>query len=214
MFRQEGPILDPHSGEVRHAEIFVGVLGASSLAYAEASWTARRQSGWGLAQSELHSDNRYPKMERATMLADSRLYDSDPDFDSAPVVKIFSPVVAATWLLCSLHRGDPDIADGLCDLGFGCPEIGFVRLSELASVALRLGLRPERDLYVKPSKTLSQYADDARVRGLATSRIMGRIPSEGQIASCPTRGESPPGTLWSSRRGPMVCRRPSRRNCG
>ena len=33
------PIFDPHSGEVRYAEIFVGVLGASNLTYAEASWT-------------------------------------------------------------------------------------------------------------------------------------------------------------------------------
>jgi transposase len=33
------PIFDPHSGELRHAEIFVGVLGASNLTYAEASWT-------------------------------------------------------------------------------------------------------------------------------------------------------------------------------
>lgn len=33
------PILDPLTGEVRMAEIFVGVLGASSLTYAEATWT-------------------------------------------------------------------------------------------------------------------------------------------------------------------------------
>ena len=33
------PIVDPLTGEVRLAEIFVGVLGASNLTYAEASWT-------------------------------------------------------------------------------------------------------------------------------------------------------------------------------
>jgi transposase len=33
------PITDPASGEVRMAEIFVAVLGASSLTYAEATWT-------------------------------------------------------------------------------------------------------------------------------------------------------------------------------
>lgn len=32
-------IYDPHTGEVREAEIFVGVLGASGYTYAEASWT-------------------------------------------------------------------------------------------------------------------------------------------------------------------------------
>ena len=32
-------IVDPTTGEVREAEIFVGVLGASNLTYAEATWT-------------------------------------------------------------------------------------------------------------------------------------------------------------------------------
>jgi transposase len=33
------PIIDPLTGEVRMAELFIGVLGASNLTYAEASWT-------------------------------------------------------------------------------------------------------------------------------------------------------------------------------
>jgi Protein of unknown function (DUF2958) len=103
--------------------------------------------------------------QRTTMLANDKLYDSDPDFNPVPVVKIFSPVGAATWLLCSLERGDPDIAFGLCDLGFGTPEIGSVRVSELVSCVLPLGLHLERDLYFKPSKTLREYADEARLRG-------------------------------------------------
>ena len=32
-------IVDPRSGDIREAEIFVAVLGASSFTYAEASWT-------------------------------------------------------------------------------------------------------------------------------------------------------------------------------
>ena len=32
-------IVDPATGEIREAEIFVGVLGASNLTYAEATWT-------------------------------------------------------------------------------------------------------------------------------------------------------------------------------
>ena len=32
-------IADPTKGEIREAEIFVGVLGASNLTYAEATWT-------------------------------------------------------------------------------------------------------------------------------------------------------------------------------
>ena len=37
------PIVDPRSGEVREAEIFVGVMGASSYTYAEATWTQSLQ---------------------------------------------------------------------------------------------------------------------------------------------------------------------------
>ncbi len=33
------PITDPATGEVRPAEIFAAVLGASSLTYAEVTWT-------------------------------------------------------------------------------------------------------------------------------------------------------------------------------
>ena len=32
-------IVDPSTGEIREAETFVGVLGASNLTYAEATWT-------------------------------------------------------------------------------------------------------------------------------------------------------------------------------
>src|SRR5271165_4682835 len=34
-------IVDPPTGEIREAEIFVGVLGASNLTYAEATWTQK-----------------------------------------------------------------------------------------------------------------------------------------------------------------------------
>jgi transposase len=36
---KKAPIVDPLTGEIRLAEIFIGVLGASNLTYAEASWT-------------------------------------------------------------------------------------------------------------------------------------------------------------------------------
>ena len=39
------PIADPKTGEVREAEIFVGVLGASNYTYAEATWT-QQLSDW------------------------------------------------------------------------------------------------------------------------------------------------------------------------
>ncbi len=83
--------------------------------------------------------------------------------DFAPVVKLFCPWATGTWLLSELHSDDHDIAFGLCDLGH--PELGGVRLSELAAVRGpgRLGI--ERDLRFRAAKSLSEYAAEARERG-------------------------------------------------
>lgn len=85
--------------------------------------------------------------------------------DFAPVVKLFCPWNRSTWLLTELDPDDEDIAFGLCDLGMGCPEIGSVRLSEMAAVRGPFGLGIERDLSFTASKTLSAYADEAREKG-------------------------------------------------
>lgn len=87
----------------------------------------------------------------------------EPDF--MPVVKLFTPDGAATWLLSELDPDDTDIAFGLCNLGFGTPELGCVRISELKSVRGRLGLAVERDRSFRADKTLSEYADQARLTG-------------------------------------------------
>jgi hypothetical protein len=65
------------------------------------------------------------------------------------------------------HRTDPDheLAFGLCDLGLGCPELGYVSLTELRTVRGKLGLPIERDEHFGADKTLSAYADEARQRG-------------------------------------------------
>lgn len=83
----------------------------------------------------------------------------DPDF--LPVVKLFTPDAACTWLLTELDPEDPDIAFGLCDLGFGCPELGSVRITELESVRGRIGLPVERDRFFKAVHPLSVYANAA-----------------------------------------------------
>lgn len=87
----------------------------------------------------------------------------EPDF--LPVVKLFTPDGACTWLLSELDPAEPDIAFGLCDLGMGFPELGCVSLTELASVRGKLGLPVERDLHFAAAKTLSAYAAEARRRG-------------------------------------------------
>ncbi|MCZ7655880.1 MAG: DUF2958 domain-containing protein [Rhodocyclaceae bacterium] len=88
-----------------------------------------------------------------------------PDFDPAPVVKLFTPDAGVTWLLTEIDPDDHDHAFGLCDLGLGTPEIGWVSLGELATVRGGLGLPIERDLSFRAEKRLSAYARDARLAG-------------------------------------------------
>ncbi len=85
------------------------------------------------------------------------------DKDHKPVVKLFNPCGAATWLLTELSPHG--IAFGLCDLGFGSPELGYVDLQEIQSVRLPFGLGIERDLHFKATKTVGEYANEARQSG-------------------------------------------------
>lgn len=77
------------------------------------------------------------------------------DLDPAPVVKLFTPDAGATWLLTEIDPDDHDHTFGLCDLGLGAPELGWVSLQELATVRRRLGLPVERDLRFCAEKRLS-----------------------------------------------------------
>ena len=103
--------------------------------------------------------------QRIVLLANGRESLENPDFDPAPVVKLFTPDAGATWLLTEIDPDDHDHAFGLCDLGLGEPEIGWVSLGELATVRGRLGLPIERDLSFRAEKRLSAYARDARLAG-------------------------------------------------
>jgi hypothetical protein len=85
----------------------------------------------------------------------------DQAVDFEPVVKISTPDGNATWLLTEL---DPNgyLAFGLCDLGLGEPELGYVSLHELAAVRGPLGLPLERYLYFAPKRTIAAYAELTR----------------------------------------------------
>jgi Protein of unknown function (DUF2958) len=83
-----------------------------------------------------------------------------PALDFKPVVKLFTPDAQCTWLLTELDSDG--LLFGLCDLGLGCPELGYVSLAELAAVRGRLGLPVERDRHFVANKTISAYAEEAR----------------------------------------------------
>ena len=84
--------------------------------------------------------------------------DTDGDtVDFKPVVKLFNPCGAATWLITELDP-ETNIMFGLCDLGMGFPELGEVSLDELAGIKVSFGLGIERDMGWSADKTLSEYA--------------------------------------------------------
>jgi len=99
------------------------------------------------------------------LLANGHQTAGGDQIDPPPVIKLFTPDAGATWLLTEIDPDDEDIAFGLCDLGHACPELGSVRLSDIATVRGRLGLPVERDEYFKADRPLSAYAAMARSSG-------------------------------------------------
>ncbi|QEH82028.1 DUF2958 domain-containing protein [Sphingomonas sp. C8-2] len=101
-----------------------------------------------------------------------------PEPDPCPVVKLFNPLGAATWLATELDR-DGDTLFGLADLGFGCPELGSFSLFEISLVRLPFGLRIERDEHFSTAHPLSVWAEAARRSGsilLAQATLADRPP--------------------------------------
>uniref|UniRef100_UPI0005B26A5C DUF2958 domain-containing protein n=1 Tax=Methylobacterium sp. B34 TaxID=95563 RepID=UPI0005B26A5C len=104
-----------------------------------------------------------PLIDEATrelLLANGR----EPERDHHPVLKLFNPAGPATWLICALQM-DGDTLYGLCDLGFGEPELGYVSLEELKEVSAGLAVGLERDLSFRGKHSISAYAKAARVAG-------------------------------------------------
>jgi hypothetical protein len=91
---------------------------------------------------------------------------SDYDFDPKPVVKLFNPCGSQTWLITEIEPKTNN-AFGLCDLGMGSPELGYVSLTELAELEIpgwrNMGI--ERDIHFEADLTISEYADQARETG-------------------------------------------------
>lgn len=90
-----------------------------------------------------------------------------PEPDPVPLLKLFNPCGAATWLASELDE-DGDTLFGLADLGFGCPELGYFSLREIAAVRLPFGLRIERDEDFASRHPLSLWAQTARQLGSIT----------------------------------------------
>ncbi|WP_353642524.1 DUF2958 domain-containing protein [Mesorhizobium sp. WSM2239] len=131
---------------------------------------------------------------RARLLANGA---ADAETDHVPIVKLFDPAGAATWLLTELDA-DGDTLFGLCDLGFGFPELGSVSLAELQTVKGPLGLGIERDLHFATRFPLSVYAEAARIAGHITEAE--RLLRQAAAALSIPVSELPPDTAEDKRR--------------
>lgn len=107
--------------------------------------------------------------QRSRLLANGHRTAAGRDLDPRPVVKLFLPDGCATWLLTELDPGAPTRAYGLCDLGLGSPELGFVDLAELTRVRGCRRLPVERDRHFRADRPLSAYAAAARTAGRITA---------------------------------------------
>ncbi|MBI3795970.1 MAG: DUF2958 domain-containing protein [Deltaproteobacteria bacterium] len=92
------------------------------------------------------------------------------EIDLPPVVKLFTPDGGRTWLLNEINPDEPDIAFGLCDLGMGCPELGYVSLAEITALRCKLELSMERALHFVADRLLSDYAAEAGQKGGVRAR--------------------------------------------
>lgn len=110
-----------------------------------------------------------PEAAYNELLANGHRTAGGDQFDPQPVIKLFTPDAQATWLLTEIDPDDEDRAFGLCDLGLGMPEMGWVSLNELAALRGPLGLPVERDEWFKANGDLASYAASARIAGRITA---------------------------------------------
>ncbi|MGT2477856.1 DUF2958 domain-containing protein [Methylobacterium oryzae CBMB20] len=89
----------------------------------------------------------------------------EPERDHHPVLKLFNPRGPATWLICAMLQSDRDTLYGLCDLGLGEPELGYVSLDEIREVSAGLAIGLERDFSFQGGYPISAYAKAARLAG-------------------------------------------------
>lgn len=88
--------------------------------------------------------------------------EAEEDTTRRPVVKLFGGA-ACTWLI---SEKEGDNLFGLCDLGMGFPELGYVSQRELEAIRFAPFRLPiERDLHFTATKPLTAYAVDARKTG-------------------------------------------------
>lgn len=103
----------------------------------------------------MHYTKYFTEDEYKQLLENGADYREENDYP--PVAKLFMTNTNCVWLINKLDPEDPDIAFGLCDLGMGSPEIGYVSISELEDAQNHLH-RLEHDLHFQGKYPLMVYA--------------------------------------------------------
>lgn len=100
------------------------------------------------------------KRERQELLRNhkytSGVAGTENEKDFKPVVKLFCITSPATWLLTEMSADGT--AFGLCDLGMGFPELGYVHASDIEE----MGFIIEKDKWFTAKAGISEYAKHAR----------------------------------------------------
>jgi len=91
------------------------------------------------------------------------------DKDHSPIIHLYLQCTNCEWLISELDPEDPNLAFGLCDLGMGFPELGYVSLEELQSVKVGpFGFTVSSNPLFVGTYPMSIYAEAARQVGRIT----------------------------------------------
>lgn len=100
----------------------------------------------------------YTEEQKAKLLQNGLLENTDKDH--TPVVKWFTPDANATWLVNELLNDET--AFGLCYMGHGFPELGYINIQEITEYVSPNGHKIERDIHFEGKFPMSVYAQAAR----------------------------------------------------
>lgn len=100
--------------------------------------------------------------DRKQLLINGHRTAGGDEIDPPCVVRLFIPGTRAEWHLTEIDPDDEDLAFGLCDLGLGFPELGYVRFSELRSLSATSDFVVVKDNLFNDHRTLSTLAAEGR----------------------------------------------------
>lgn len=93
-------------------------------------------------------------------LVDAFIDQQKNDIIRKPLVEVSFPAAGHKWLLTE-YNPEHAVGFGLCDLGMGCPELGYVDITEIHEVVAQFGLQPQCRV-MNALHAIDEYAEAAR----------------------------------------------------